>query len=358
MDGRLFGEGGKMEMQPLVTVAVAAYNVEKFLQQGMKYIQNQTYPNLEIILVDDGSTDKTPEMCDALAREDPRIQVIHKENGGLGSARNVGIDRANGAYLYFFDVDDSLDLDFIADSVVYAQQKNADLVIYGYYARFSNSSEEERIGVSEREIHSNDALKKAYCEELLWMKHGNGFAWNKFYRMSFLKKYGFHFGNQRIQQDEPFNMQLYPKLENVYICDRAYYHYVIYTSGNAGSRYLPNKADIITDVFHKFMDFYYDWELTDERVLRYIQKRYVRGIFGVVTGNFFHPKCTLSKKEKRAIIDKILHDGELTKVLQQTGIGYGSNPVNNLQAWAFHHGRTDLLIIATTTKLALKKMRG
>ena len=121
-------------MEPLVTTAIPAYNVEKFLRNGLRCIQNQTYSNLEIILVDDGSTDHTPEMCDAIAKEDPRIRVFHKENGGVGSARNVGIDQAKGEYLYFFDVDDSVEPDFIADSVQYAEQKNADLIIYGYYA--------------------------------------------------------------------------------------------------------------------------------------------------------------------------------------------------------------------------------
>lgn len=343
-------------MEPLVTIAIAAYNVEKFLRDGLEYIQNQTYPNLEILLVDDGSTDHTPEICNEIAKEDSRIRVFHKENGGLGSARNVGIDQAKGEYLYFFDVDDSVEPDFIADSVQYAERKNADLIIYGYYARFSNSSEEELISVSEREIHSNNDLKKVYCDELLWMKHGNGFAWNKFYRMSFLKKYDFHFGNQRIQQDEPFNMQLYPKLENVYICSKAYYHYVLYINGNAGSRYLPNKAEIITDVYHKFIDFYKDWNLNDEKVLKYIQRRYVNGIFGVVTGNFFHKDCTLDEKQKRLKIHEILHDNELIEVLQHSGMDYDRNPVNALQVWAFNTGRTNVLILAVKMKMTLKKV--
>lgn len=340
---------------PLVTVAIAAYNVEKFLRHGLRYIQNQTYLNLEIILVDDGSTDLTPEICDAVAKEDSRIRVFHKENGGLGSARNVGIDQAKGEYLYFFDVDDSVEPDFIADSVQYAEQKNVDLIIYGYYARFSSSPEDELINVSEREISCNDDLKKAYCDELIWLKHGNGFVWNKFYRMSFLRKFDFHFGNQRIQQDEPFNMQLYPKLEHVYICPKAYYHYVLYGNGSAGSRYFPNKAEIITDIFHKFMDLYTGWELTDKNVLRFIQNQYVSDIFGVATRNFFHKDCKLSKKERWAIIEDIIHDDDLTNVLQHTKIGYGSNPVNNLQAWAFNHGKTGMLIIATRVKNYLKK---
>ena len=342
---------------PLVTVAIAAYNVEKFLKVGIESIQKQTYTNLEVILVDDGSTDHTPEICDEIAKEDSRIRVFHKENGGLGSARNVGIDQAKGEYLYFFDVDDSVEPDFIADSVQYAERKNADLIIYGYYARFSNSSEEELIGVSEREIYSNDDLKKAYCDELLWLKHGNGFAWNKFYRMSFLRKYDFHFGNQRIQQDEPFNMQLYPKLENVYICSKAYYHYVLYINGNAGSRYLPNKAEIITDVYHKFMSFYNDWNLQDDKVLTYIQKRYVSGIFGIVTGNFFHKDCNFTNQQRWDIINQIIHSDELHRVLRKTKINYGRNPVNNLQAWAFNHEKTSLLILVTKLKIKLKRIR-
>ena len=93
-------------MNPLVTVAIAAYNVERFLQDGIRSVLSQTYKNLEILLVDDGSTDSTPFLCDEIAKQDSRIKVIHKENGGLGSARNVGIDKAKGKYLYFFDVDD------------------------------------------------------------------------------------------------------------------------------------------------------------------------------------------------------------------------------------------------------------
>ena len=343
-------------MTPLVSVAIAAYNVEKFLVKGISYIQNQTYSNIEIILVDDGSTDKTPALCDQLAETDSRIRVFHKKNGGLGSARNVGIDNANGEFLFFFDVDDSIDPDFLSDSVRLASEKKADLIIYGYYARSSNSKEEELITVKEHEIHQNSDLKRVYCDELLWMKHGNGFAWNKFYRMSFLKKYNFHFGNQRIQQDEPFNMQLYPRLENVYVCPKAYYHYVIYDKGNAGTRYLPDKADIIVDVYHKFMHFYSTWELDNEQVLKYIQNRFLTGIFGVVTANFYHKNCRMSKTEKEDKIRAILSDNDVVTVLRETKIMYSKNPVNLLQIWAFNHRKTRILMLATELKQNLKRL--
>lgn len=351
-----FGDIIKMT-KPLVTVAVAAYNVEKYLRTGIKCIQNQTYSNIEIILVDDGSTDNTSRICDELAIEDKRIRVFHKKNGGLGSARNVGIDNAKGEYIYFFDVDDSIEQNFISDSVEYAQTKKVDMIIYGYYARFSDSLEEEKITVTERTINNNLELKNAYCNELLWLKHGNGFAWNKFYRLSFIKRHNFHFGNQRIQQDEPFNMQLYLKLDKVYICPKVYYHYVLYINNNAGSKYIENKEDIITDVYYKFIEFYNKWNLDNNRVLKYIEKRYVNGIFGVVTLNYFHKDCNLTKKQRYEKINKIIHNKELTLVLKRTRIGYCKNPINNIQAWAFNNKKVNLLIQITRLKNYLKRKK-
>ena len=211
--------------------------------------------------------------------------------------------------------------------------------------------------MTERTINNNLELKEAYCNELLWLKHGNGFAWNKFYRLSFIKKYDFHFGSQRIQQDEPFNMQLYVKLNNVYICPNVYYHYVIYMNNNAGSKYIENKEDIITDVYHKFIEFYDKWNLQNARVLRYIEKRYISGIFGVVTLNYFHKDCNLTKKQRYEKINKIIQNEELNLVLRETKIGYCKNPVNNIQAWAFNNKRTKLLIGITIIKKYLKQKK-
>lgn len=304
-------------MNPLVTVAIAAYNVETYLRRGIQQVLNQTYENLEIILVDDGSTDKTAKMCDDIATEDSRIRVFHKENGGLGSARNVGIEQAKGKYLYFFDVDDFLEPNLIEENVKEAEEKQVDLIIFGFFARIEGEQREEKITLQEELISSNQQLKEKYCSELLFIRHGNGFAWNKFYRMSFLREYGFKFGNQRIQQDEPFNMQLYLKLERVYVSSKAFYHYVIYSSGNAGSRYLPNRFEIVTDVYHRFMDFYTSWELDDENVLQYIRKRYAAGIYQAVTANCFHVDCKLNLLGKYQHIKKILSHPEARECIAQ-----------------------------------------
>lgn len=94
---------------PLISVIVPVYKVEKYLDECVESIVNQTYRNLEIILVDDGSPDNCPQMCDDWAKRDARIRVIHKENGGLSSARNAGLDVCTGEYISFIDSDDWLE---------------------------------------------------------------------------------------------------------------------------------------------------------------------------------------------------------------------------------------------------------
>lgn len=99
------------ESNPLISVIVPVYNIEKYLERCVESIRNQTYTNLEILLVDDGSTDSSGAMCDSLAKKDERIRVLHKENGGSSSARNAGIAQARGAYLGFVDSDDYISPD-------------------------------------------------------------------------------------------------------------------------------------------------------------------------------------------------------------------------------------------------------
>ena len=102
-----------MSEKPLISVVVPVYNVAKYLKKSIESIVNQTYTNLEIILVDDGSKDESGEICEDYSLKDSRIIVIHKPNGGLSDARNAGIKQAKGEYITFVDSDDTIDYDMI-----------------------------------------------------------------------------------------------------------------------------------------------------------------------------------------------------------------------------------------------------
>jgi len=115
----------------LVTVVVPVYKTEKYLERCMESIVNQSYRKLEIILVDDGSPDSCPQLCENWVQKDSRIKVVHKANAGLGMARNTGIDCAKGEYICFCDSDDYIALDTISNAVELACRDQADLVLYG-----------------------------------------------------------------------------------------------------------------------------------------------------------------------------------------------------------------------------------
>ena len=127
-------------MSDLVSVIIPVYNVGEYLQTCIDSVKRQTYKDLQIILVDDGSTDGSGLICDKAAKEDDRIRVIHRTNGGLSAARNSGIEEANGEYICFIDSDDWVDESFVERLYQLAEKDNADVAACGYYR---TDSEEE-----------------------------------------------------------------------------------------------------------------------------------------------------------------------------------------------------------------------
>lgn len=116
----------------LISVIIPVYNTQNYLKKCVESFLNQTYKNIEIILVDDGSTDKSPTICDEFEKKDKRVRVIHKINGGLSDARNVGISKSNGEYISFFDSDDYVDEDYISYLYSLVKKYNTEMAVCGY----------------------------------------------------------------------------------------------------------------------------------------------------------------------------------------------------------------------------------
>lgn len=291
-----------------VSIIIGLYNVASFLKEKrLSCILNQTYSSIEIILVNDGSTDETQVICEELHAVDNRIIIINKPNGGLGSARNAGLDAATGDYIWFYDVDDEAELDLIEKNVRWMQTYQTDLNIFGYYCITPHLQTTEEVRFKERKIIDNLSLKSIFIDELLFVPNGNGFAWNKFYRKSFIDKHQIRFGNQRIQQDEVFNLQFYPLLEKVYISSELLYHYYIYNTGNTRSKFIKNRYEIYLSIFNKLKDFAIRWNLQDKRLEKYTYQRFYAGIENVILFNTFHPDSGYSLQEQKKEILRILN---------------------------------------------------
>lgn len=188
-----------MNEAALVSVIVPVYQVESYIRECLDTIVGQTYRNLEIILVDDGSTDRSGLICDEYAQRDPRISVIHQENRGLGAARNAGLDRARGEWIYFADSDDYLETDLVERVCMILQTEECDMCVFGYIHHIG-AKEEGRSQYQKHQVQIRWETKEKMEVFLarVFFLHGIGWeAWNRFYKRAVIEQHGLRFVDER-----------------------------------------------------------------------------------------------------------------------------------------------------------------
>lgn len=205
-----------------ISIVVPMYNVEKYLPECVDKLLNQTYKNLEIILVDDGSPDNCGKIADDYAKKDERVKVIHKPNGGLSDARNVGMDAATGEYLMFADSDDFLFKNACEVLVNKIEKENADYVIGNYINCYEDSTiwpnpvfNKEKYGTFKLEIDD-------YKDSFFIMNSG---VWNKIFRHEFIKKLNLKFEIGLPAEDAIFTTYCFMKSSKVYYIPDIVYCY-------------------------------------------------------------------------------------------------------------------------------------
>lgn len=210
-----------------ISVIVAAYNIEAYIERGVRSICDQTYRNLEIIVVDDGSTDATGALCDRLATEDERIQVIHKTNGGPAEARNVGIARSKGGLIGFVDGDDWIDPDMYEKMCGALMEQNADIAICRYRQVHKTYTEDN--SVDRAILFEGQEALQYYVEEREEYTIQNA-AWNKLYRREILADVSFPVG--KWYEDIMFATVALSYADRCIYLDTACYNYIIDREGS------------------------------------------------------------------------------------------------------------------------------
>ena len=206
-------------MDDLVSVVIPIYNVEKYLDNCVASVCNQTYQNLDIILVDDGSPDHCPEMCEEYARNDTRIRVVHKQNGGLSDARNCGIKAAKGKYITCIDSDDYVSKDFVEYLYRLLKGANADISICDFVK--TKSLNENRIFTSEEKI---ELSPDQAIQEMLYAKTFTTSAWGKLYRAELF--HGITYPLGKYSEDMYTTYKLLEKANKVVYGNQVCYYYV------------------------------------------------------------------------------------------------------------------------------------
>lgn len=312
-----------MVMKKHISVITPIYNAENFVERGMTCLLNQSFQDLEIITVDDGSTDRSGEILDSLAQKDSRLRVIHKQNEGVGKARNDGMRYAQGDYIYFMDIDDLLDLNFLEHSHQLLLRHNSpDLLMFGF--NVVDNEDFEVVQIADKYISSKEELSSCYTQDFFKVRHGSGFLWNKLYKRSIIEDNHILFGTYRVQEDELFNIEYMKHVETACLYNRPYYTYFLNNGGNSRSKYLPNMLEILESVHTSFLDMKECLEINESEFLTHLNNRTFGAIMEWCRQHAFHSDNLMTYVEKT----------ELLRILRETAVwkqvsGYAScNPMS------------------------------
>ncbi len=226
-------------MAPLVSVIIPVYNAENFLRETLESMIGQTYQNIEILCVDDGSTDSSPAILEEYKKKDVRIRVFRKENGGGGAARNYGLDRAAGEYLYFFDSDDVANKNLLEKAVSRALETNADLVAFNGYTFVENDLNKKtyKSGFNKNILKDVNSVfsYRDYPNSILSIV--NVVPWNKIIRRDIVKKHNIRYDEISSSDDLTFSVLCAAVAERIAVVDNALMNYRLGHSGTITSTY-------------------------------------------------------------------------------------------------------------------------
>ena len=252
-------------MNELISVILPIYNVEKYIDRCLNSVLRQTYTNIEIILVDDGSTDNCQKICDEYAKNDNRIKVIHKKNGGLSDARNAGIKIAKGKYITLIDSDDYVENDYVEFLYSLIKESNAEISICSHTVLYENGTKLEKA------THENSILDpKTTLKRILYDDGIDLSAWAKMYKKELFDTVQYPKG--RLFEDAATTYLLIDQCDKIAIGSESKYYYIIRSNSITTKNFSPKKMQLIDstkEMCEYVKDKYPDLEKAADRRLMY-----------------------------------------------------------------------------------------
>lgn len=295
-----------------VSIIVPVYNTGEYLNKCIESILNQSLRELELILIDDGSTDNSGFICDGYAKKDGRIKVIHKVNEGVSIARNTGIAVADGEYIGFVDSDDWIDGEMYADLYRLAAERKADIVMCDAVTVYGNGKREND---TITQLSESTALDKGYITPSLLMEIA-GAAWRCIYRKELLRDNDIDFPvGLKFSEDRIFNILAIGKSNNVYYLKESYYNRFI-REGSAVNKYYDNMMDIVLDARERIMNAI-DVAWDGDESYKYMYENQTIGLSYTAINNVFYKDSPLDFKQSYIAVKDICSRQELISTLKQ-----------------------------------------
>ena len=297
-----------------VSIIMPVYKVEEYVGKAIESIQKQTLKEFEFLIVDDGTPDRSGDICDAYAEKDSRLRVIHKENGGAPSARNTAIDMARGEYLYFMDSDDWAEPTMLEEMYVSAKKNNSQLVVAGFYIdtyytdteyRRDDFVPEDAVYMKQRDFR--ETAYKYFDRNLLYT------PWNKLFETKYIKENNLKFP-QTFWDDFPFNLSIVRNIERVTVTSRQYYHFIRKRADSETAAYRPNMYEKREEEHNWMVGLYKEWNVHNPESREMISRRYIERFIGCVE-NLTNPSCDLTYFQKRREVKKMLSKKRVSQTL-------------------------------------------
>ena len=303
-------------MGTIISIIVPVYNGEKFLKKCIDSIRSQTLENWQLLLIDDGSQDGSPQICDDYAAQDSRIQVVHKPNGGVSAARNDGLRLAQGKYIGFVDADDWILPDMYEKLVNQAEKTNADIVMCDAKTVYGNGREElDTI----TQLPQSVMLGRSDLSPELLLELA-GATWRCIYRRELIHKMGLKYPvGIHFSEDRVFNLYAMGYCDKLYYLKEAYYMRFI----NDESAVHSFHADYFERVKNAHeatqLALYTAWG-GDKAYKRSYQQQFIGGAIAAIN-NYYYRTSTFSEQEKRLAVKKLCNDQQLRAAINETGYG-------------------------------------
>ena len=299
-------------MNELISVIVPVYNVEKYLRRCVESVLAQTYQNLEVILVDDGSTDQSGAICDEATKSDSRIIVIHQKNAGLSAARNTGIRAAQGELICFLDSDDWIEADTIQKA--FEASNDTDMVIWGYHADFVDSEE----ALSNTNMHIAEGLCSQESNSVLNSQTAMGligYAWNKLYKSALIEGCAFPEGVSLVE-DILFNAKIICQCKSIRFIPIAGTHYIQRPRTTLGNKFYPDYFELKIAACHAREKILRHFGFTNTECQHTLSSSYLAAINGQIRN--IERSEELTNRQKRVQTRAFLRSNQVAMILSET----------------------------------------
>lgn len=300
--------------QPFFSIVMPAYKVEKYIGKAIESILRQTYPDWELIVVDDCSPDRVREIAAAYAKEDGRIRVLrHEENRGLSAARNTGCSKASGKYIWFMDSDDYVDDDLL-ETVYESLKKNpARLVVFGlqeeYYGRDGTFRYRHEVLPGEGYYTEKESLRR----EIINLEQATlyGYAWNKMYELDYLRALSLEYEDVKLIEDILFNVKYCMDIDRMNTLATAPYHYQKRLDNSLTNKFVPDYYRLHRKRIQMIYRQYQYWGLCTDEVKRILGSLYGRYLLSALQRNCdprSHMNCLIRYQWCRRVVRQPLYE--------------------------------------------------